>query len=130
MTALADEWDALPGIVGSGLLHAVVLASLGIAISSLAARRAYAAGAVLAVFLIGSSISAVLSEAGGFVDLAPFLNPLAILDGARAWLFGGSVADSPVRLADVPLPVYGLATLLLTLASWAVLAWRYRRITP
>jgi ABC-2 type transport system permease protein len=114
IAALSDQWDALPGILGSGLIHALVLASLGIAISSLAARRAYAAGAVLAVFLIGSSISAVLSESGGFGDLAPFLNPLAILDGTREWLFGGGVAESPVRL---------------TLASWAVLAWRYRRIT-
>lgn len=127
--ALGDEGAALPGIVGSGVLHAVVLASLGLAICSLAARRAYAAGAVLAVFLIGGAISEVFSGPAGFADVAPFFNPLAILDGAREWLFGGSVAESPVGRADLPLVIYGLATLVLGLGSWAVLAIRYRRIS-
>ena len=40
VAALGDEIGALPAIVGSGLLHAAVLASLGLAICSLAARRA------------------------------------------------------------------------------------------
>ena len=128
--ALGDEIGALPAIVGSGVIHAVVLASLGIAISSLASRRAYAAGAVLAVFLIGGVISEVLREAGGaFDDYAPFLNPLSIIDGARQWLFGGVVAESPVGSSDVPLPFFGLAAAILMLGSWLVLVLRYRRIT-
>jgi len=127
--AISDEAGALPAIVGTGLIHALVLASLGLAICSLAARRAYAAGAVLAVFLIGSVVGEILAEAGGFADVAPFLNPLAIMDGTRQWLFGGSVAESPVRAADVPLALYGLATLVVTLGAWAVLAFRYRRIS-
>lgn len=127
--AISDEAGALPAIVGTGLIHALVLASLGLAICSLAARRAYAAGAVLAVFLIGSVVGEILAEAGGFADVAPFLNPLAIMDGTRQWLFGGSVAESPVRAADVPLALYGLATLAVTLGAWAVLAFRYRRIS-
>ncbi len=136
IAALGDEVGALPSIVGSGVLHAVVLSSVGLAICSLAARRAYAAGAVLAVFLIGSVVSEIFAEAGGsgalggaFTDVAPFLNPLAILDGARQWLFGGAVAESPVGRADVPLILYGLAAAVLALVAWAVLALRYRRIT-
>ncbi len=129
--ALGDEIGSLPAIVGSGVLHAVVLASIGIAISSLASRRAYAAGAVLAVFLIGGGISEALSGGAldAFDDWAPFVNPLSIIDGARQWIFGGEVAESPVGSSGVPLPVYGLATALLLLASWLVLALRYRRIT-
>ncbi|MBA2263427.1 MAG: ABC transporter permease subunit [Chloroflexi bacterium] len=127
--AISNEAGTLPAIVGTGLIHALVLASLGLAICSLAARRAYAAGAVLAVFLIGSVVGEILAEAGGFADVAPFLNPLAIMDGTRQWLFGGSVAESPVRAADVPLALYGLATLAVTLGAWAVLAFRYRRIS-
>jgi ABC-2 type transport system permease protein len=129
LAALGDEVGALPGIVGSGLMHAVVLASLGVAICCLAARRAYAAGAVLGVFLITSVISTILSEEGVIEDFAPFIYPISILDGAREWAFGGSVAESPVARSDVALPWYGLVTLLLVLASWAVLWWRYRRIT-
>jgi ABC-2 type transport system permease protein len=130
LAALGDEIGSLVPIVGSGVLHAVVLASIGLAISSLASRRAYAAGAVLAVFLIGSVISEVLFEGGGQLqDWAPFFNPLSIIDGARQWLFGGEVTQSPVSGSDLPLPIYGAAAALVTLASWAVLALRYRRIT-
>ena len=91
LAALGDEVGALPEIIGSGLLHAVVLASLGLAICSLAARRAYAAGAVLAVFLIGGVVSGTFQgqETLGLEWISPFTNPLAILDGAREWLFGG-----------------------------------------
>jgi ABC-2 type transport system permease protein len=129
VAALGDEIGALPGIVGSGVLHAVVLASIGLAICSLAARRAYAAGAVLALFLIGGVIGDVFTAQGGtFADAAPLVNPLAILDGTRQWLFGGDVAQSPVGRSDLPLPAYGAATLLLTVVSWAILAVRYRRI--
>jgi ABC-2 type transport system permease protein len=130
VAALGDEIGSLPAIVGSGVIHAVVLASLGLAICSLASRRAYAAGAVLAIFLVGGVISEILRESGGaFDDWAPFLNPLSIIDGARQWLFGGEVIESPVGQSGVPLPYFGLATLLMTLGSWAVLALRYRRIT-
>jgi ABC-2 type transport system permease protein len=127
--ALGDEAGALRAILGNGIIHAVALASLGLAVSSLAARRAYAAGAVLAVFLIGGVVSAIFASPGiGFEGIAPFLNPLAILDGTREWLFGGTVPDSPVASAGVPLWMYGVATVVLVLGSWAILAIRYRRI--
>jgi ABC-2 type transport system permease protein len=130
VAALGDEIGSLPAIVGNGVLHAVVLASLGLAISSMAARRAYAAGAVLAVFLVGGVLSDILNEAGGaFAGWAPFLYPLTVIDGARQWIFGGEVATSSVSSSGVPLPVFGLAAALLLLGSWLVLALRYRRIT-
>ena len=131
VAALGDEIGALPGIIGSGVLHAVVLASIGLAICSLAARRAYAAGAVLAVFLVGGVVSGTFQdvETLDLAWLAPFTNPLAILDGAREWLFGGSVAESPVGAAGLPLYVYGVATAILLGVSLAILAVRYRRVT-
>ena len=69
-----------------------MLACVGLAISCLAGRRAYAAGAILGVFLIGGVVSAIFAETGGtLADIAPFVNPLTILDGTREWLFGGAV---------------------------------------
>lgn len=128
--AIGNEIGAVPAIVGSGVLHAVVLASIGLAISSLAGRRAYAAGAVLAIFLIGGVVSGIFEVQGGsMADAAPFLNPLAVLDGTREWLFGGSVAEAPASASDVPLPVYGLATVVILAVSWALLAVRYRSVT-
>ena len=129
LAALGTEAGALPAIVGSGIIHAVALASLGLAISSLAARRGYAAAAVLAIFLVGGVVSAIFAESGaGLEEFAPFFNPLAILDGAREWLFGGTVAESPVGIAGLPLWTYGATALVLVLVSWAILALRYRRI--
>ena len=128
--ALGDELAALPGIVGNGGLHAVVLASIGLTVCALAGRRAYAAGAVLAVFLIGSVVSGTFQEqGGGLAGFAPLVNPLAILDGARQWLFGGGVDGSPVSAAGLALPLYGLAVLVLLAISWLVLAIRYRNVT-
>ncbi len=130
LPALGDEIGALPGILGSGVLHAVVLAALGLAICSLAARRAYAAGGVLAVFLIGGVMAGAFGEEGGDVgSVAPLLNPLAVLDGAREWLFGGTVAESPVAASDLPLFVFGIAAGALLLIALAILAVRYRRVT-
>ncbi len=130
VAALGDEIGALPAIFGSGILHAVVLAALGLAVCSLAGRRAYAAGAVLAIFLIGGVVSDLFAtEAPGLDALAPFTSPTAILDGAREWLFGGTVAESPVGGAGLPLFTYGLAAAVLIGVSLAVLALRYRRVT-
>ena len=127
--ALGDEVGALPGILGNGLLHAIVIGSIGLAICAVAGRRAYAAGAVLALFLIGGVVSGTFQELGsGFEAIAPFANPLAILDGTREWLFGGSVAGSPVSDAGVPLILYGVAAAVLLGVSWLVLAVRYRGI--
>lgn len=130
VAAVGDEAGALAGIFGSGLLHAVVLACVGLAIACLTNRRAYAAGAILALFLIGGVVGAILAEVGGgLAEIAPFTSPLAILDGARQWLFGGPVEESPVQFATLPLALYGLATAVLTAACLLILAVRYRRIT-
>lgn len=128
--ALGDEIGFLPTILGNGLLHAVVLASIGLAICSLSGRRAYAAAAILAIFLVGSVMSTTLTELGnGLEGIAPFAYPLSILDGTREWLFGQTVAGSPVSSSDVPLPLYALAATVLLAASWAVLALRYRSVS-
>jgi ABC-2 type transport system permease protein len=128
--AIGDEIGALPGIVGNGLLHALVLASVGLAICAVAGRRAYAAGAVLALFLIGSVTSGIFQTQGGaLAGVAPFVHILAILDGARDWLFGASVDGSPVAAAGVAMPLYGLAVLVVLAVSWLVLVVRYRSVT-
>lgn len=130
VAALGEEAGALPAIIGSGLLHAAVLGIIGLSVSAVAGRRAYAAAAILAVFLVGGVVSAILQEeGGGLEDVAPLLNPLAILDGTREWLFGGTVAASPVGTSDLPLGVYPLAAAAIALACAAVIAIRYRGIT-
>ncbi|MGH2429342.1 MAG: hypothetical protein ACRDGV_10775 [Candidatus Limnocylindria bacterium] len=127
LAALGDEAGALPGIVGSGLMFAVVLAAIGLAVSSYAARRAYAAGAVIAVFLVGGATGGILGAQGGAAAWAILLDPLAVLDGARDWLFGEPISESPASASPLPLPVFGAAAAGYLVLSLAALAWRYRR---
>ena len=128
--AVGDQIGNLPQVIGAPLVYAVPLAALGMAIAAFTPRRAYATGAIIAVFLITGAVGAILAEAGrGQVSqLAPLLNPFVLLDGTRDWLLGGTIADSPVRAADLPLPVFGALTAALAVLATFAVVWRYRRI--
>jgi len=129
--AFGDQLGNIPQIVGSPLLHAIPVAALGMAIAAFTPRRAYATGAIIAVFLITASVGAILAEAGSgrISELAPLLNPFVLLDGTRDWLLGGSLAASPVTDAHLPLPVFGALSLALAVAGIGAVAWRYQRVT-
>jgi ABC-2 type transport system permease protein len=130
VAALGDELGNLPQIVGSPLIHAIPLAALGMAIASFTPRRAYATGAIIAVFLVSAAVGGILAEAGrGRLSLvSPLINPFVLLDGTRDWLLGASVPDSPVQRADLAMPIFGILTLALTAIALAAVLWRYRRI--
>jgi len=128
--ALGDQLGNLPEVIGSPLIHAIPLAALGLAIASYTPRRAYATGAIIAVFLVTGAVGAILAEAGRgrLSQDAPLINPFVLLDGTRDWLVGGTIADSPVRDANLALPVFGALAALLVLLGAAAVLWRYRRI--
>lgn len=128
--AIGDQIANLPQLSASPLIHAVPLAALGMAIASWTPRRAYATGAIIAVFLVSGAVGAILAEAGRgrLSQVAPLLNPFVLLDGTRDWLVGATLADSPVRAAHLPLPFFGMLAGLLGLIATAAVLWRYRRI--
>jgi ABC-2 type transport system permease protein len=128
--AVGDQLGNLPQIVGSPLVYAIPLAALGMAIASFTPRRAYATGAIIAVFLVSAAVGGILAEAGrGRLSLvAPLINPFVLLDGTRDWLLGASIPDSPVSRADLAEPVFGALTAVLTVIGIAAVLWRYRRI--
>jgi ABC-2 type transport system permease protein len=128
--AVGDQIGNLPQVLGSPLIHAVPLAALSLAIASWTPRRAYATGAIIALFLVSGAVGSILAEAGRgrISQVAPLLNPFVLLDGARDWLLGATVPDSPVRDAHLALPVFGALTLVLAVVGAAFVVWRYRRI--
>ena len=130
LAALGDQLGNLPQIVGSPLVYAIPRAALGMAIASFTPRRAYATGAIIAVFLVSAAVGGILAEAGrGRLSLvSPLINPFVLLDGTRDWLLGASIPDSPVQRADLAMPVFGILTLVLTAIAVAAVLWRYRRI--
>ena len=129
--AVGDQLGNLPQVIGSPLIYAIPLAALGLAIASFTPRRAYATGAIIAVFLVTGAVGAILAEAGRgrISQVAPLVNPFVLLDGTRDWLLGGTITDSPVRDADLALPVFGALSLVLAVAGTAAVLWRYRRIS-
>ena len=130
VAAFGDQLENLPQIIGSPVIHSIPLAALGLAIASFTPRRAYATGAIIAVYLVTGAVGGILSEAGRgrLSQVAPLLNPWVLLDGTRDWLVGNTIPDSPVPQADLDLWVFGVLTAILTLIAIAAVLWRYRRI--
>ncbi len=128
--AFGDQLGNLPQVIGSPLLHAVPLAGLGLAIAAFTPRRAYATGAIIAVFLITAAVGAILAEAGSgrISELAPLLNPFVLIDGTRDWLLGASLGDSRVTEAHLPLALFGALTAVLAVVGIGAVTWRYRRV--
>jgi ABC-2 type transport system permease protein len=125
-----DQLGNLPQIVLAPVIYAVPLAALGMAIAAFTPRRAYATGAIIAVFLVTAAVGGILSEAGRgrMSQVAPLLNPFVLLDGTRNWLVGKSIPDSPVSAANLDLAVFGVLTAAFTLIGIGAVLWRYRRI--
>ncbi|HEX6140699.1 MAG TPA: ABC transporter permease, partial [Candidatus Limnocylindria bacterium] len=128
--ALGDQAGNLPQIVVAPLIYALPLSALGLAIAAWTPRRAYATGAIIAVFIVTAAVAGILQEAtsGRLADWAQLVNPFVAADGARDLLVGGPAPDAPVTRSGLPLWIFGLETLLITLAGMAATVWRYRRV--
>ncbi len=130
VSELGEELRELPGVIGNSLLHATLLAVIGLAVAAYTPRRAYATGGIIALFLILGVVSGIvgeLAETGGWRYVI-LLSPFALVDGVRRWVFGGAVDESPVDFDLVPGAAHLLAYLLAVLALGALVAWRYRRL--
>jgi ABC-2 type transport system permease protein len=129
--AFGDQVKDLPQIFGAPLLYAVPLASLALAIAAWTPRRAYATGAIIAVFIVTAAVSGIVEQAsrGTLGQWIPLVNPFVAIDGARDLLVGGRNLDA-VGPRSLPLWIYAVETLLIMLAGIAAVLWRYRRLDP
>jgi ABC-2 type transport system permease protein len=132
----------IPGLL-IGLMWAVVLAAIGLALASFTGRRAYATGTIAICFFLTFILSSILRQipaqgpvavppGSPFIPAAPLgarlaglLNPFTVFDGVRQWL--GGTSPSPFPPPGSVGFVYGLMALLLLGASLGVLAARYRK---
>jgi ABC-2 type transport system permease protein len=134
-SAVWDQTRALIPGLGVGLMWAVLMAAIGLALASLTGRRAYSTGIVAIGCVLTFFLSLLLIQAEGGISstatgarVAGLFSPFTILDGVRVWLGGdpqtGLVAD-PGRYG----PLYGLAAIILLAASLGGLAARYRKVS-
>ena len=129
--AFGDELENLPQVIGAPIIYAIPLAALTLAIAAYTPRRAYATGAIIAVFIVSAAIGGIMAEAiptGLLGDVSQLINPIVPIDGTRDWLVGASVADSPVRETGFPLYLFGIEWLAIAVVGTAVVIWRYRGV--
>jgi ABC-2 type transport system permease protein len=152
-SAIWHQTKALVPGLGIGLMWAVLLAAIGLALASLSGRRAYATGAIaifyfltwiLAGILIAVNTPPVVHRAvvgagpppgpgqigppvavPNAAHLSGLASPFTILDGVRQWLGGRSVG--PVPGVGSYGALYGGLLLVLLAASLGGLAVRYRK---
>jgi ABC-2 type transport system permease protein len=124
VTYLQENWLTLGRIVASGALVAGYFALVGIAISSLTSRRAYAVGAYLALLVGATAAAGTLGEidAPRWVDTLRLSTIPAEL-GAR--LYPGADSNS-----SVPIVGWALAYGVVAIIAGAVLVQRFRRDDP
>jgi ABC-2 type transport system permease protein len=129
-TGMRGVWhelgDLLPGW-GYSLLWAFVFAGLGLLIASLTGKRAFAAGAIVALFLLTTPVFGVLSILPSHTaqQLAGLASPMMLISGLGAWLISGP--NSGIDIGRFG-PVYAIEAATLILACLLLLLARYRKV--
>ncbi|MEH0939097.1 ABC transporter permease [Micromonospora psammae] len=132
MRGVWDELlDLLPGLLYAGL-WAVVFASIGLLVASITGKRAFAAGGIVAVFLMTTPIVGTLSimPSRTVNELALLASPSTLVQGVGMFTLGELLV--PAGEADRMIgdfgPVYILAAVLLVAGCVALLLLRYRKV--
>lgn len=130
----------IPGLL-IGLLWAVLLAAIGLALASLSGRRAYATGSIAIYFFLTWILAGLLRTIGGAPGRGPLtggigpaaagarlsglVSPFTTIDGVRQWL--GGTSRGPIPPPGGYGTLYAVMFLLLLAAALGVLAARYRK---
>jgi ABC-2 type transport system permease protein len=120
------------GDVGPGLLYAAmwaaVFAGIGLLVASLTGKRAFAAGGIVAVFLMTTPIVGVFSvmPSQTMNELALLFSPSSLLFAVGGWLFGTANGNEE----DIgPFgPLYLGVTIALVAGCVVLLQARYRKV--
>jgi ABC-2 type transport system permease protein len=127
---MSGVWGEVGRLVpgwGYSVLWAVLFASIALLIASLTGKRAFAAGGIVAVFLMTTPVVAVLnilpSETAH--DLSGLVSPMTLISGVQIWLRDGvDIGLDPGRFG----PIYGIELFCLVAACLLVLLARYRKV--
>jgi ABC-2 type transport system permease protein len=129
-TGMKGVWnefrDLVPGW-GYSLLWAVLFASISLLIASLTGKRAFAAGGIVATFLMTTPVVGVLnilpSETAH--HLSGLVSPMVLVSGVQIWLRDGVDLGLDVGRFG---PIYGIEAFCLVTACLLLLLARYRKV--
>jgi len=128
---LASVVPVLWPVVGRTIVVSALLAGVGLVASAFTMRRAFAAGAIIAVFLVLSGVVTVLVNRAGLdgpLALVALADPFALMDAVSALLFGVEPSTPAIRLSDLPVWAFAGTAVAVSLACPLILLLRYRRI--
>ena len=149
-----DNWSDIPRFLGAGVLVALFITALPLAVAAFTNRRAYAAAFVIGLFIISTGVADGLTSThechevpvgGGSTELVCGPGGAVVTGEAAKWFALISIRDVPIRINDmifdtendapsikaaaelhdaIPIAAYVLFT-----AGPVLLLWlRYRRI--
>jgi ABC-2 type transport system permease protein len=113
---LRDNWAELPRILASGLILAVYYGLVGLAVSSLTGRRAFAVGGYLLVLVAPTVAGGLLQEVFPEVEEIELMNLSVLPIGFAGELYPDArddIANAPWQWAIAYATVVGAAALLL-----------------
>jgi ABC-2 type transport system permease protein len=126
----SGSWHELTDFLGGlayAAIYAVLYSAIAVLVASLASRRAIAAAAVVAVFLVTAPVVGVLTAIGGSTlrKVAPMINPVTLVQGIKTTLYG----EAPGRL-DVGIfgPMYVSVAVAIVIVCTSLLLARYRKV--
>jgi ABC-2 type transport system permease protein len=128
---LGDNIDLLAPILASALLIAVFMSSMSCLIAVQTSKRALATGAIVAYFIVATTISNVLIETttGSIRDYFALIGPFNLLEGAIYWIFDAPPSeDSEIAGLGLDGVYYVLAALAYSAVSLALLFRRFLRL--
>lgn len=123
-----DIWSEVGGLLSGyamSAIYAVIFGALALMIASVASRRAFAAGAIAAVFLVSLPVVGVLMELGSETveQVAPVGSPMMLPEGIRKFVFG----TGEIEIGNFG-PLYGAVGVLLPTVCVLLLLLRYRKV--
>ena len=128
---LAEVVPVLWPVVGRTIVVSALLAGVGLVASAFTVRRAFAAGAIIAAFLVLSGVVTVLVNRVGLdgpLALVALADPFALMDGVSALLFGVEPTMPAILRSDLPVWAFAATAVAVSLACPLILLLRYRRI--
>jgi ABC-2 type transport system permease protein len=118
---LEDNWAELPRIVAAGVILAVYYGLVGLAVSSLTGRRAFAIGGYLLLLVAPTLLSALLQEAFDGAEELDLISLSTLPIGFAGEIFPDARDEIPNSLGE-----FALAYLVVVATAIVVLLRRYR----
>ncbi|GAA2685568.1 ABC transporter permease [Actinoplanes palleronii] len=117
--------DLAPGWAYS-LLWALLFTSIGLLVASLTGKQAFAAGGIVAIFLMTAPVVGVLSvlPSSAANHMAGLASPMTLISGVGSWALGSQIGLDLGRYG----PIYGIEAFCLIAASLLLLLARYRKV--